>query len=82
LVSEDAKLGNVVIEDNVEIGAGCTIDRGVTAETRIGFGTKMDNMVHIGHDTTVGKIVYSQLRLGLQVEQLLKTVLHFGGRLE
>jgi UDP-3-O-[3-hydroxymyristoyl] glucosamine N-acyltransferase len=47
--------GNVVIEDNVEIGAGCTIDRGVTAETRIGFGTKIDNMVHIGHDTTVGK---------------------------
>jgi UDP-3-O-[3-hydroxymyristoyl] glucosamine N-acyltransferase len=47
--------GNVVIEDNVEIGAGCTIDRGVTAETRIGKGTKMDNMVHIGHDTNVGK---------------------------
>ncbi|MES2372020.1 MAG: UDP-3-O-(3-hydroxymyristoyl)glucosamine N-acyltransferase [Bacteroidota bacterium] len=47
--------GSVVIEDNVEIGAGCTIDRGVTAETRIGKGTKMDNMVHIGHDTNVGK---------------------------
>jgi UDP-3-O-[3-hydroxymyristoyl] glucosamine N-acyltransferase len=47
--------GHVVIENNVEIGAGCTIDRGVTSETRIGFGTKMDNMVHIGHDTTVGK---------------------------
>ena len=47
--------GNVVIEDDVEIGAGCTIDRGVTAETRIGKGTKMDNMVHIGHDTTTGK---------------------------
>lgn len=47
--------GNVVIEDFVEIGAGCTIDRGVTAETRIGAGTKMDNMVHIGHDVIVGK---------------------------
>lgn len=47
--------GSVVIEDDVEIGAGCTIDRGVTAETRIGKGTKMDNMVHIGHDTRVGK---------------------------
>lgn len=46
--------GNVIIEDNVEIGAGCTIDRGVTASTRIGRGTKMDNMVHIGHDTSVG----------------------------
>ena len=47
--------GNVVIEDDVEIGAGCTIDRGVTASTRIGAGTKLDNMVHIGHDTNVGK---------------------------
>lgn len=47
--------GNVVIEDDVEIGAGCTIDRGVTAETRLGRGTKMDNMVHIGHDVVIGK---------------------------
>ena len=47
--------GSVVIEDAVEIGAGCTIDRGVTAETRLGKGTKLDNMVHIGHDTRVGK---------------------------
>ncbi len=47
--------GTVVIEDAVEIGAGCTIDRGVTAETRLGKGTKLDNMVHIGHDTRVGK---------------------------
>ena len=47
--------GNVVIEDFAEIGAGCTIDRGVTAETRIGAGTKLDNMVHIGHDVIVGK---------------------------
>ena len=47
--------GNVVIEDDAEIGAGCTIDRGVTAETRIGAGTKLDNMVHIGHDVIIGK---------------------------
>jgi UDP-3-O-[3-hydroxymyristoyl] glucosamine N-acyltransferase len=47
--------GNVVIENDVEIGAGCTIDRGVTASTRIGAGTKIDNLVHIGHDTSVGK---------------------------
>ena len=47
--------GNVVIEDDVEIGAGCTIDRGVTAETTIGKGTKLDNMVHIGHDNIIGK---------------------------
>lgn len=47
--------GRVVIEDFVEIGAGCTIDRGVSGDTRIGAGTKIDNLVHIGHDTEVGK---------------------------
>ncbi len=46
--------GTVVLEDFVEIGAGCTIDRGVSHETRIGRGTKIDNLVHIGHDTVIG----------------------------
>lgn len=57
--------GSVVIEDHVEIGAGCTIDRGVTAETFIGAGTKMDNMVHIGHDTTVGKNCLFAAQVGI-----------------
>jgi UDP-3-O-[3-hydroxymyristoyl] glucosamine N-acyltransferase len=47
--------GRVVIEDDVEIGASCTIDRGVTHDTVIGRGTKIDNLVHIGHDTVIGK---------------------------
>ena len=47
--------GRVVIEDFVEIGAGCTIDRGVSGDTLIGAGTKIDNLVHIGHDTVAGK---------------------------
>jgi UDP-3-O-[3-hydroxymyristoyl] glucosamine N-acyltransferase len=47
--------GSVVIEDDVEIGAGCMIDRGVTHDTRIGSGSKLDNMIHIGHDTILGK---------------------------
>ncbi len=46
--------GDVLIENDVEIGANCTIDKGVTATTRIGEGTKIDNMVHIGHDTILG----------------------------
>ena len=46
--------GRVVIENDVEIGAGCTIDRGVSHDTRIGEGTKFDNMIHIGHDTVIG----------------------------
>ena len=47
--------GRVVIQDNVGIGALCTIDKGVTGDTTIGEGTKMDNQVHVGHDTVIGK---------------------------
>lgn len=47
--------GRVVIEDNVGIGALCTIDKGVTGDTTIGAGTKIDNQVHVGHDTIIGK---------------------------
>ena len=47
--------GRAVIEDDVEIGAGCTIDRGVSADTIIGRGTKLDNAIHIGHDVQIGK---------------------------
>ena len=47
--------GRVVIEDNVGIGALCTIDKGVTGDTTIGAGTKLDNQVHVGHDTVIGK---------------------------
>jgi UDP-3-O-[3-hydroxymyristoyl] glucosamine N-acyltransferase len=47
--------GRVVIEDNVGIGALCTIDRGVTGDTTIGAGSKIDNQVHVGHDTVIGK---------------------------
>lgn len=47
--------GRVVIEKDVEIGALCTIDRGVSGDTVIGEGTKIDNQVHVGHDSVVGK---------------------------
>ena len=47
--------GNVLIEDHVDIGALCTIDKGVTASTTIGEGSKIDNQVHVGHDTVIGK---------------------------
>ena len=57
--------GNVIIEDDVEIGANCTIDRGVTASTIIGKGTKMDNLVHIGHDTKVGKNCLFAAQVGI-----------------
>jgi UDP-3-O-[3-hydroxymyristoyl] glucosamine N-acyltransferase len=44
-----------VLKDKVEIGANCTIDRGVSADTIIGEGTKLDNLVQIGHDVVIGK---------------------------
>lgn len=47
--------GRVIIEDDVEIGASCSIDKGVTADTIIGKGTKMDNQCQVGHDTVIGK---------------------------
>lgn len=47
--------GRVVIEDDVEIGALCAIDSGVSGDTVIGRGTKLDNHVQVGHDTTIGR---------------------------
>lgn len=47
--------GRVVIENNVHIGALCAIDRGVTNDTIIGEGSKLDNQIQIGHDTVIGK---------------------------
>ena len=57
--------GRVIIEDDVEIGAGCTIDRGVSHDSIIGRGTKMDNMIHIGHDTVTGKNCLIAAQVGI-----------------
>jgi UDP-3-O-[3-hydroxymyristoyl] glucosamine N-acyltransferase len=57
--------GNVLLEDDVEIGAGCTIDRGVTATTKIGRGTKLDNQIHIGHDCEIGKNCLIAAQVGI-----------------
>lgn len=57
--------GTVVIEDDVEIGANTTIDRGALEETRIGAGTKIDNQVHIGHNCILGKNVIIAAQVGI-----------------
>jgi UDP-3-O-[3-hydroxymyristoyl] glucosamine N-acyltransferase len=49
--------GTLAIEDDVEIGANSTIDRGALAETRIRRGTKIDNLVHVGHNCDIGEDV-------------------------
>jgi UDP-3-O-[3-hydroxymyristoyl] glucosamine N-acyltransferase len=57
--------GKVQIEDDVEIGANCTIDRGVSDVTLIGRGTKIDNLVHIGHDVIIGKNCLLAAQVGI-----------------
>jgi len=64
------QVGKVVIEDDVEIGAGVTIDRATMGETRVGRGTKIDNLVHLGHNVTVGEncIIVAQVGLAGSVK--------------
>ena len=57
--------GNVHLKKNVEIGALCTIDAGVSATTIIGEGTKIDNLIQIGHDTIVGKNCLMAAQVGV-----------------
>lgn len=57
--------GRVVVEDDVEIGASCTIDRGVTHDTVIGRGSKLDNLIHVGHDTVLGSNCLVAAQVGI-----------------
>lgn len=59
------QVGRVVLEDDVEVGANTTIDRAVTGETRVGAGTKIDNLVQLGHNVVVGRncLIISQVGL-------------------
>ena len=57
--------GRLVIEDDVEIGANTTIDRGALEETRIARGVKIDNLVHIGHNVSVGEDVVIAAQTGI-----------------
>ncbi len=57
--------GGVRIEDGVTLGALCTIDRGVTGDTVIKKGTKIDNQVHVGHDTVIGEMCLIAAQCGI-----------------
>jgi UDP-3-O-[3-hydroxymyristoyl] glucosamine N-acyltransferase len=57
--------GMLIIEDDVEVGANTTIDRGALAETRIGRGTKLDNLIHIGHNVSIGRNVVIAAQTGI-----------------
>ena len=72
--------GRLVIEDEVEIGANTTIDRGALDETRIGRGTKIDNLVHIGHNCRLGENVVIAAQTGLSGSIVIENDVVLGGQ--
>ena len=72
--------GRLVIEDKVEIGANTTIDRGALEETRIGRGTKIDNLVHIGHNCVIGKDVVIAAQTGISGSSVVEDGAVLGGQ--
>ena len=74
------QVGRLVIADDVEIGANATIDRGALDETRIGRGTKIDNLVHIGHNCHIGDDVVIAAQTGLSGSIIIENGVVLGGQ--
>jgi UDP-3-O-[3-hydroxymyristoyl] glucosamine N-acyltransferase len=74
------QVGWLVIGDDVEIGANTTIDRGALDETRIGRGTKIDNLVHIGHNCQIGEDVVIAAQTGLSGSIVIENGVVLGGQ--
>src|SRR3984957_7243005 len=74
------QVGRLEIEDNVEIGANTTIDRGALDTTRIGRGAKIDNLVHIGHNCQIGEDVVIAAQTGLSGSAVLENGVVVGGQ--
>lgn len=72
--------GTLVIENDVEIGANTTIDRGALGETRIGAGTKIDNLVHIGHNCVIGRNVVIAAQTGISGSSVVEDGAILGGQ--
>jgi UDP-3-O-[3-hydroxymyristoyl] glucosamine N-acyltransferase len=77
---QSPQIGHLVIEDDVEIGANCTIDRGALDETRIRRGTKIDNLVHIGHNCQIGENVVIAAQTGLSGSVTIEDSVVMGGQ--
>jgi len=73
-------IGGVVIEDDVEIGANTTIDRGTVGDTRIGLGAKIDNLVQIGHNVRVGMHCLIVAQVGISGSARLGDGVVLGGQ--
>jgi UDP-3-O-[3-hydroxymyristoyl] glucosamine N-acyltransferase len=74
------QVGRLVIEDDVEIGANSTIDRGALDETRIRRGTKIDNLVHVGHNVQIGHDVVIAAQTGLSGSAVVEDNVIIGGQ--
>lgn len=74
------QIGSVVIEDNVEIGANSCVDRGALAETRIGAGSKIDNLVQIAHNVQIGKRVIIAAQTGISGSTVIEDDCVIGGQ--
>jgi UDP-3-O-[3-hydroxymyristoyl] glucosamine N-acyltransferase len=74
------QVGRLVIEDDVEIGANSTVDRGALDETRIRRGTKIDNLVHIGHNVQIGEDVVIAAQTGLSGSAVVEDNVIIGGQ--
>jgi UDP-3-O-[3-hydroxymyristoyl] glucosamine N-acyltransferase len=72
--------GTLVIEDDVDIGANTTIDRGALGETRIGAGSKLDNLVHIGHNCVIGRNVIIAAQTGISGSSVVEDGAILGGQ--
>ncbi|MGI8655299.1 MAG: UDP-3-O-(3-hydroxymyristoyl)glucosamine N-acyltransferase, partial [Pyrinomonadaceae bacterium] len=74
------QVGTVVIEDDVEIGANSCVDRGALGETRIGRGTKIDNLVQIGHNVQIGERVVIAAQTGISGSTVIEDDAVIGGQ--
>ncbi|HEY3028003.1 MAG TPA: UDP-3-O-(3-hydroxymyristoyl)glucosamine N-acyltransferase [Pyrinomonadaceae bacterium] len=74
------QLGSVVIEDDVEIGANTCVDRGALGATRIGRGTKLDNLVHVGHNCDIGERVVIAAQTGISGSVVIEDDVVIGGQ--
>lgn len=72
--------GSLYVEDDVEIGANSTIDRGALGETKIGRGTKIDNLVHIGHNCVIGRNVIIAAQTGISGSSVVEDGAILGGQ--
>jgi UDP-3-O-[3-hydroxymyristoyl] glucosamine N-acyltransferase len=74
------QVGRVIIQDDVEIGAGTTVDRGMNRDTIIGEGTKIDNMVQIAHNVTIGRHCVIVAQVGIAGSATLQDFVVIGGQ--